>query len=156
MSRRYRFRTRTYQVAHEPSLDFGPVGGPEDVVPLLKAIVRDATDSDRESFLVLALNARGHVVGYKIVAVGSTTAAIIHPKQIFDVAFAFPSSTSLVVAHTHPSQNATPSAEDVALTERLLQCGEMLGIPVVDHIILASAGADDSEWRSIVAAGLTT
>lgn len=149
MSKRYRFRTRTFQVLHEPTIDFGAVTGPDDVVPLLKAIVRDASDGDKETVVVLALNARGHVVGYKIVSVGTTTASLVHPKLVLDVAFAFASAVSLIVAHTHPSQDPTPSAEDVALTERLMAAGELLGIPILDHIVLASSGTDESTWSSI-------
>lgn len=150
MTTRYRFKTRTFQVVHEPGIDFGPVTGPEDAVPLLRSIVRDALDCDREAVLVLALNSRGHVVGYKVIAIGSHTASLVHCKQIFDVAFAFASAASLLVAHTHPSGDVTPSNEDIRLTERLAAAGELMGIPIIDHLILASSGTNDSAWRSLM------
>lgn len=150
MATRYRVKTKTFQVVHEPGIDFGPVTGPEDAVPLLRAIVRDVLDCDREAVLVLALNSRGRVVGYKVVGIGSHTATLVHPKQIFDVAFAFASAASLLVAHTHPSGDVTPSIEDLRLTERLVAAGELMGIPIIDHIVLASTGAPDSPWTSLM------
>jgi DNA repair protein RadC len=145
---RYKIRLRSFQVVHEPGLDFGAIEGPEDLVPLLRAILRDACDADRESFIVIALNSRGHAIGYKIVSVGTLTASLVAVRDVFTCALAFPAA-ALIVAHSHPSQDPTPSAEDLALTERLLQAGELLGIPILDHIVLASSGADDSAWRSI-------
>lgn len=156
MSKRYRFKTRTFQVAHEPGIDLGAATGPEDVVPLLRAIVRDATDSDKETVIVLALNARGRVVGYKIVAVGSLTSAIVHPKPILAVAFAFPSAASLIIAHTHPSGDPTPSVEDSMLTERLVQAGQLMGVPILDHLVLTACGSEDSPWCSLIASPTPT
>lgn len=146
--KRYKIRMRTFQVVHEPHIDFGEVGGPEDAVPLLKAILRDATDSDKESFIVIALNARGRAIGYKIVSVGTLTASLVHAREVFGAAIAL-QAAAILVAHSHPSGDPTPSQEDLALTERLMQAGDIIGIPVVDHIILASSGADESPWRSI-------
>lgn len=147
---RYKFKLKTFQVVRDdtyPSL--GHAGGPDDVVPVLQAILRDACDADREHFIVLALDARGHIIGFKVTGIGSLTATLVHPREIFGVALAF-KAASLIVAHSHPSGDVTPSAEDEALTERLLECGRLLGIPIVDHIVLASSGASGAAWRSIM------
>ena len=62
MKPRYKIRMKTFHVAHEPATDFGAMTGPDDVAPLLKAILRDACDADRESMIVIGLNARGHAI----------------------------------------------------------------------------------------------
>lgn len=151
---KYKVRMKTFQVIHEPTIDFGLVTGPEDAVPLLKAILRDACDADREHFLVLALDARGRAVGYKIVSVGTLTASLVHPREVMAAAIHL-QAAAILVAHSHPSQDPTPSREDLALTERLIQAGEILGIPVVDHLIIASGATDESPWRSIGDIGRT-
>jgi hypothetical protein len=152
--KRYKMKIRTFQVAHEEVTDFGLIEGPEDVVPLLRAILRDACDADRESFIVVALNSRGRAIGYKVICVGTLTASLVGVKETFSVAFAFASACSLIVAHSHPSGDPSPSAEDLELTRRLVNAGEILGLPILDHIVLASSGADDSPWRSIVSLAL--
>ena len=143
---------RTFQVVHEPCIDFGQISGPEEAVPLLKAILRDACDADRESFITLGLNSRGHATGYKVISVGTLTASLVHPREVFSAAMAL-GAAAIIVAHSHPSQDPSPSTEDLVLTERLIKGGELLGIPVLDHLVLASSGADDSAWRSIAILG---
>jgi DNA repair protein RadC len=146
-----RFKTRTFQVRHAPGISLGTVEGPQDVVPLLRAIFRDACDADREHFVVLAVNARGKVLGYKVIASGTLASCLVHPRDVFAVAIAF-RAASLVVSHSHPSQDPDPSEEDYELTRRLTDAGRLLGIPVLDHIVLASSGAADAPWRSAMQA----
>lgn len=145
---RLRYRTRTFQVVHAPGINFGSVEGPEDVVPLLRAILRDACDADREHMIVLALDAGSRILGYKIVASGTLSACVVHVRDIFLVAIAFRGAASLIICHSHPSQNPIPSSADLELTRRMIDAGELLGIPVLDHIVLASSGAPDAAWRS--------
>lgn len=145
---KYKLKMKTFHVIHEPGIDLGLITGPEDAVPLLKAIFRDACDADKEHFVVLALDARGRAVGYKIVSIGTLTASLVHPRSVLAAAIHL-QAAAILVAHSHPSQDPTPSREDLALTERLIQAGELLGIPVVDHLIIASAADADSPWVSI-------
>src|SRR5688572_24572809 len=152
MKRQYKLRMKTFTVAHEPTTDFGEITGPEDVVGLLKAILRDACDADRESFIVVGLNSRGRAIGYKIAAVGTLTACLVSPMAVFQCALVL-GACSLIVAHSHCSQDPSPSPEDLELTRRLIQGGELLGVPVLDHLVLASSGAEDSPWRSIAVPG---
>jgi hypothetical protein len=147
-----RYSIRTFRIVHSENTFFGKADGPDDVVPLLRAIFRDACDADREHFVVLAVDARGKIIGYKVVASGTVTAALISPRQILSVAFAFHNAVSLIVSHSHPSQDASPSSEDERLTERLIEAGAVVGVNILDHIIVASSGAADSEWRSVMPA----
>lgn len=102
--------------------------------------VFDAVDADREHFAILAIDVRGRMLGAQIVATGTATACLVHPREVFRAAIAF-GAVSIVVAHNHPSGDVTPSPEDFDLARRLRQAGEVIGIPVVDQLILSADGA---------------
>lgn len=90
---------------------------------------------DREQFLVCGLDAKHHIIGLNVVSVGSLTVSIVHPREVFKPLILM-NACALICAHNHPSGDPTPSAEDHALTSRLRQAGELLGITLLDHIIL--------------------
>lgn len=90
---------------------------------------------DREEFVVLLLDAKHHVRGIHTVSIGSLSMSIVHPRETFKAAIVSNAST-VILAHNHPSGDPTPSKEDRELTARLKQCGELLGIPVLDHVIV--------------------
>jgi DNA repair protein RadC len=90
-----------------------------------------------EQFGLVTLDTKLHVVRVKIIAIGSLDGAVVHPREVFREAAAA-SAAAVVLFHNHPSGDPTPSPEDLALTARLAQAGEIMGIPVVDHLILAS------------------
>ena len=142
-----RHRIRTFQVVYASEPVLGAVSGPDDAVPLLRAIFRDACDADREHFIVLGLNARGKIIGYKILGSGTIAATLVSMRDIFLAAIALAACT-ILVAHSHPSQDPTPSDSDLVLTDRLIAASEILGIPIVDHLIIASSGAPDARWSS--------
>ena len=99
-------------------------------------IIRDFIgDSDREKFVVLCLNVKNEPTAMQVVHTGSLNASIVHPRDVFKVAV-LSNSASVVVAHNHPSGNPTASVEDVRVTKRLVEAGEILGIEVLDHIII--------------------
>jgi DNA repair protein RadC len=100
---------------------------------------RKARRWDREHFLMLALDGKNRVVGFEIVSVGTLTASLVHPREVFKAAI-LTNAAAIVVAHNHPSGDPTPSAEDRAITERLKQAGELLGIAVLDHVVLGDSG----------------
>jgi len=92
-----------------------------------------------ESFWVLLLDAHSRVIGEHRVAEGTLTACLVHPREVFAPAIRHRAS-HVVLVHNHPSGDPTPSEEDLALTERLTEAGQMIGIPVVDHVIVARTG----------------
>jgi hypothetical protein len=77
-----RFRTRTFHVVHEPELRLGTVGEAADVVPLLRAIFSEL-DADKEHFVVVAIDCRLRISGYKVVGTGTLTACLVHPRELF-------------------------------------------------------------------------
>src|SRR5262249_9656816 len=100
-------------------------------------------------FVVLLLNARHECVGVETVSVGSLNASIVHPREVFLPAV-LASAASLVVAHNHPSGDPEPSEGDGAITRRLAQVGELLGIGLLDHVVVASRGAVSLRERRLL------
>ncbi|MBP3231685.1 MAG: hypothetical protein J6M33_05305 [Anaerovibrio sp.] len=90
--------------------------------------------SDREVFSFIALNIKHKVIGIHDVSVGSLTASVVHPREVFKAAMLM-NAAALIVAHCHPSGNVTPSSEDVRLTIQLIEAGKLLDIPIIDHVI---------------------
>ena len=108
---------------------------PEDVVPLL----HDWRSARREHFVGFYLNARNQLLARDLVSVGSLSASIVHPREVFEPAIAR-GAAGVIVAHNHPSGDPEPSPEDVAVTRRLADAGTLLGIELLDHIVVAERG----------------
>lgn len=90
---------------------------------------------DREHFMVVALDAKHSVIGINTVSIGSVTMSIVHPREVFKPLILL-NASAVILAHNHPSGDPTPSPEDRALTRRLKEGGELLGITVLDHVVL--------------------
>ncbi len=112
-----------------------PIRGPEDV---FKA-ARDILSARKEHFLTFHLNARNQVIARDTVSIGSLNASIVHPREVYEPAVRN-SAAALILVHNHPSGDTDPSDDDLALTRRLVQVGELLGISVLDHIIVGRRG----------------
>lgn len=96
--------------------------------------------SKKEHFVVLFLDGRRKVIGHEVVSIGTLTATLVHPREVFAPALVARAS-SILVAHNHPSGDPEPSHEDIMLTKRLQEAGRLLGVQVDDHLVLAGAGA---------------
>ncbi|MGO0122822.1 RadC family protein [Desulfothermobacter acidiphilus] len=90
---------------------------------------------EQEEFRVILLDTKNRLLGVETVAVGGLNCAGVSPREVFKAAIRR-SACSLILAHNHPSGNPAPSAEDLAITRRLMQAGELLGIEVLDHLII--------------------
>ena len=90
---------------------------------------------DREQFLVACLDAKHAIIGVNVVSIGSLSFSIVHPREVFKPAILL-NSAAIICSHNHPSGDPEPSAEDRALTARLRQAGDLIGITILDHIIL--------------------
>ncbi len=90
---------------------------------------------DREQFLVCGLDAKHHIIGLNIVSIGSLSLSIVHPREVFKPLILM-NAAAFLCAHNHPSSDPTPSQEDRALTQRLRQGAELLGITLLDHLVL--------------------
>ncbi len=108
-----------------------------EAAELFRRVVR--ADSGQECFLVLPLNTRRQPISEpKVVSIGTADGVSVHPRDVFSMAVRW-NASAIAVAHNHPSGSPAPSRRDDALTDDLANAGEMMGIPLVDHIIL---GAD--------------
>jgi DNA repair protein RadC len=92
-------------------------------------------DVDREHFVVLLLNRKNRCIGMNTVSIGSLTSSVVHPREVFKAAI-LANAAALICGHNHPSGDTEPSREDRALTKRLVECGKMMGIDVLDHVIV--------------------
>lgn len=92
-------------------------------------------DVKQESFWVVLLDNKHRVMRELPVSSGSLTASLVHPREAFVTAVR-DSAAAVIFVHNHPSGDPAPSAEDRQLTRRLVGCGELLGIPVLDHVII--------------------
>src|SRR5439155_27155290 len=90
---------------------------------------------DREQFVVLLLDGKNGVLGFNVVSVGSLTAALVHPREVFKPAI-LANAAALILVHNHPSGDPEPSAEDRAITARLSQAAELIGIKILDHVVI--------------------
>jgi DNA repair protein RadC len=97
-------------------------------------------DRDREAFIVLLLDVKHRVIAEEVVTIGILDGALIHPREVFKAAIVA-NAAAIIVAHNHPSGDPKPSGQDAEVTKRLRKAGEVLGIPVVDHVIVGSTGA---------------
>jgi DNA repair protein RadC len=89
-----------------------------------------------EHFGIVMLDTKHHVLRIKIVSIGSLDATVVHPREVFREAAAV-SAAAIVLFHNHPSGDPTPSRDDLLLTSRMVRAGEVMGIDVIDHLILA-------------------
>lgn len=94
-------------------------------------------DKKKEHFVALLLDSRHRVIRLSPIAVGSLSASLVHPREVFREAIAA-SAACMIIAHNHPSGDPEPSDHDITLTKRLLQAGKLLGIEVLDHLIVGS------------------
>lgn len=105
---------------------------PEHVWNLFK---QDALTWDRERFLTLALDPRKRLLGVEEVSVGTLNSTIVHPREVFK-GLILANAESFICVHNHPSGDPRPSPEDLAVTRQLKEVGQLLGIPLLDHVVL--------------------
>lgn len=96
----------------------------------------DIRKSKKENLVVFYLNARNHLIHKEIVSVGTINASLIHPREVFAPALKH-LATNVILAHNHPSGNCEPTEEDLEITRSLKKAGDVLGIEILDHIIIA-------------------
>ena len=89
----------------------------------------------QEHFLCLFLNTKNRVIDKKCIFVGSLNSSVVHPREVFREAIRR-SSAGVICVHNHPSGDPTPSREDIHVTERLVEAGQIVGIELLDHIII--------------------
>ncbi len=121
------------------------ITSPEDVYKELQCKARA---KKKEYFWAVLLDTRNKIIKSVEISIGSLDTSIVHPRELFKEAISA-SASSIIVAHNHPSGNPQPSQDDIKLTKRLKESGDIVGIEIVDHIILG-----DEQFLSLKREGL--
>ena len=108
------------------------ISSPYDAYEMIKDQLQDL---DREQFIIACLNTKNEPTNITVVSVGSLNKAIVHPREVFKTAI-LSNAASIMAFHNHPSGDTTPSQQDLQLTNRLYEAGELLGIKLLDHLII--------------------
>ena len=150
---KYCFRTVTWKFKDGAHLVPGEkdkiktaLTSPEIVYDQYKSLF---VDEVRERFVVFWLNSANKAMGFEIVTEGLLNSSLAHPREVFRGAIVA-SSASIILAHNHPSGNAEPSGEDIAMTRQLVEAGKVIGITVHDHIIFSNTGYTSMAERGLV------
>ena len=89
----------------------------------------------KEHFALVLLNTKNFIIATPTVSIGSLTASVVHPREIFAEAVVY-HAASVILVHNHPSGDPSPSREDIAVTARLVKAGKIMDIPILDHVII--------------------
>lgn len=100
----------------------------------------DIRNKKQEYLVCLTLDGANRLIAKRVITIGTLTSSLVHPREVFADAIT-DRAASIIVAHNHPSGRLVASAEDKEVTERLVSVGEMVGIDVIDHIIVAPTGS---------------
>ena len=121
---------RQFEVSERPIID-----SPEKAVEQLS----DIRDKKQEYFVCLTLDGANRLIAKRIITIGTLTASLVHPREVFAEAIS-DRAASIIVAHNHPSGTLTASSADSEVTQRLEEAGVLLGIKLADHLIVSSSG----------------
>lgn len=102
----------------------------------------------KEMFITLHLDGKNRIICMDIVSIGSLNQSIVHPRSVYMTA-CLSNAAAIILVHQHPTGDPTPSSEDISITRRLKEAGEIMGIKILDHIIIG-----DGEYLSFVERGL--
>jgi DNA repair protein RadC len=100
---------------------------------------KDLALCEEERMYVVLLDTKNNIVDSVEIAKGTLNSCIVHPREFYSPAIRLKANSVLAI-HNHPSGDPTPSIEDLSLTKRLKECGVLLGIPLIDHIIIGNKG----------------
>lgn len=101
--------------------------------------MKDLRDSKKEHFVIFYLDTQNQITKREIISIGTLNESLIHPREVFEPAIRH-TAAQVIMAHNHPSGNLEPSPEDIAVTKRLTEAGNLLGIEVLDHVIVTKGG----------------
>ncbi len=121
-------------VKEKPSVNYPlrTIRSPEDAVELFRNFIGDL---DREGFALLCLSTKNEPTALHMVSTGTLNASLVHPREAYKLAI-LANSSAVIACHNHPSGHPDPSREDIEMTKRLKEAGELLGIDFLDHIII--------------------
>lgn len=117
---------------------------PQDILPFVK----NYAINQKEHFLAVTLNGGHDIIQIHVVSVGTLNRTLIHPREIFNEAIR-ENAAALILCHNHPSGRTEPSKDDIETTKNLIEASEIMGIPILDHVII-----DKESYYSFMEHGL--
>ena len=133
------------RMVKEPSLySTEKIRSPEDVK---KVIAKELATYDREVFAVLNMKTNGQPINLNICSVGTLDSSVVSPREVFKSTI-LSNSAAFIAIHNHPSGSISPSQEDKDVTRRLLNCSELLGVKMLDHVIVAGETGEIYSFKS--------
>lgn len=120
------------RIQRSTQLKYGKVSSSYQIA---QNLMRDMKDLQQEHFVCIFLNTKNEVTKKETIFKGTLNQSIAHPREVFRQAVKY-SAARVIIAHNHPSGNPTPSKQDILFTKRIKECGEMMGIELLDHIII--------------------
>ncbi|OGK08800.1 hypothetical protein A2767_02725 [Candidatus Roizmanbacteria bacterium RIFCSPHIGHO2_01_FULL_35_10] len=111
--------------------------------------MKDVRSGKKEYCYIFYLDVRNQIVRKELISVGTLNASLIHPREVFEPAVRI-SAAQIILSHNHPSGDSSPSDEDIKLTERLIEAGEILGIEVIDHVIVSEKGFTSMKEKALM------
>ncbi|WP_076316071.1 RadC family protein [Paenibacillus odorifer] len=138
----FEFSRRAHAVKKE---EITIIRSPQDCYEYLE----DLKFLDKEHFVLLFLDTKNKVIGRETISIGTINTALVHPREVFKAAIRR-GAVSIIGAHNHPSGDGTPSKEDVELTKRLVEAGELIGIDLLDHVIIGSQSNTSMKERGLL------
>jgi DNA repair protein RadC len=130
------FAVKLVRAQYVPLQDRTKIRTPRNIANLVGKILEE---SDREQMIAVLVDTKNGVIGLHVVSVGDLSSAVVHPREVFKAAI-LANAASLILAHNHPSGDPAPSPEDIAVTKRIAEAGELLGIELLDHVVIGDAG----------------
>ena len=128
------------RLAQKPSTDRVVIRTPAQAANYAMPILRYKS---KEHFHIMLLDTKKQLIAFPLISVGTLNASIVHPREVFRTALEYAAST-IILCHNHPSGDATPSEEDINITNRLIEAGRILSVEVIDHIIIG-----DNKYTSL-------
>lgn len=134
-------------LVHDTSVEYKSIACSDDVADLLIGMGLDTLAE--EVFYIICLNAKGTIAGIHEISHGDLCSSSAHPREVFKRAI-LNNAAAIILAHNHPSGSPKPSDTDISTTERLVNAGNLLGINVVDHIIVAEGSYCSMKSQSLI------
>jgi DNA repair protein RadC len=122
------------------------ITNPQDLADLGLKFLKHA---DREIFLLVCLNTRNYINCIHVVSIGTVNASLVAPREVLKTAI-LSNASEIAILHNHPSGDVEPSEDDLLITRRLAECGKLLDIKLLDHVIIS----DDGKYQSFLERGL--
>jgi DNA repair protein RadC len=115
-----------------------------NATPDVYELLQNFKNEKQEHFITILINTRNQVIDFRVLFIGTLDISVCHPRDVFNYAVSN-NAAKIIIAHNHPSGNLEPSQNDIQMTNRMREAGEIMGISVVDSVIISEEG-----YRSII------